>query len=154
MEAAFTTWGISLQKTKFDHVVASLSPDIVVEIRDLVLRPPADNPYDVLCRELIQRIAIFERHCLQQLNNWGTHRKPTQLLRWMELFMGDHATTDSVFLRELFLQRLPSQARVVLASIDSSVSLAQLAQLADIVANFLKLISGTPQTPHISVNHT
>ena len=46
--------------------------------------------------------------------------------------MGDHATsTDSAFLRELFLQRLPSQVRMVLASADDSVSLAQLAQLAD-----------------------
>ena len=34
-------------------------------------------------------------------------------------------------LRELFLQRLPSQVRMVLASADTSVSLAQLAQVAD-----------------------
>ena len=46
--------------------------------------------------------------------------------------MGDHATSmDIAFLRELFLQRLPSQVRMVLVSADDSVSLAQLAQLTD-----------------------
>ena len=123
-----------MQKTKFDHVIASLSPEVAVEIRDLILKPPADHPYDVLRRELIRRTAKSEQHKLQQLftaEQLGD-RKPTQLFRRMEQLMGDHATsTDSAFLRELFLQRLPSQVRMVLASADDSVSLAQLAQLAD-----------------------
>ena len=134
VEATFTTRGISLQKTKFDHVVASLSPKVAVEIRDLILKPPTDHPYDVLCRELIRRTAKSEQHKLQQLftpEQLGDH-KPMQLLRRMKKLMGDHATsTDSAFLRELFLQRLPSQVRMVLVSADDPVSLAHLAQLAD-----------------------
>ena len=134
VEATFTTRGISVQKTKFNHVIASLSPEVAVEIRDLILKPPTDHPFDVLRRELIQRTAKSEQHKLQQLftaEQLGD-RKPTQLLRRMEQLMGGHATsTDSAFLRELFLQRLPSQLRMVLASADDSVSLAQLAQLAD-----------------------
>ena len=120
-----------MQKTKFDHVIASLSPEVAVEIRDLILKPPTDHPFDVLRRELIRK---SEQHKLQQLFTAEQigDRKPTQLLRQMEQLMGDHATsTDSAFLRELFLQRLPSQVRMVLASADDSVSLAQLAQLAD-----------------------
>ena len=31
----------------FDYVVASLSPEFA-EIRDLILRPPAENPYDTV----------------------------------------------------------------------------------------------------------
>ena len=46
--------------------------------------------------------------------------------------MGDHTTTaDSAFLRELFLQKPPAQVRIVLASTDDSIRVAQLAQLAD-----------------------
>ena len=33
---------------KFDHVVASLSPEFAAEVRDLLLHPPADDPYSVL----------------------------------------------------------------------------------------------------------
>ena len=41
------------------------------------------------------------------------------------------ATTDSYFLRELFLQRLPANVRMVLASADVSMDLGKLADTAD-----------------------
>ena len=50
----------------------------------------------------------------------------------MNQLLGDKAsTTDSTFLRELFLQRLPANVRMVLASTAEPASLEQLATLAD-----------------------
>lgn len=46
--------------------------------------------------------------------------------------MGDKAEgTDATFLRELFLQSLPANVRMVLASTPETVSLEDLAALAD-----------------------
>lgn len=133
VEAQFHTRNITAQKTRFDYVIASLSPDIATEVRDLILQPPPNNPYDTLRQQLIRRTSTSEQSRLQQLLSGlelGDSR-PTRLLRRMQaLLSGDTSTTDSALFRELFLQRLPSNVRMIVASsVDSDVQ--ELAELAD-----------------------
>lgn len=50
----------------------------------------------------------------------------------MQQLLGDKTTTvDSSFIRELILQCLPSNVRMVLASAGDDMALEELAQLAD-----------------------
>ena len=116
VEAQFSMRGITAQKTCFEYIVSSLS---ATEVRDLLLKPLADRPYDVLKAELIKRTTTSKQQQLQQLISGEElgDLKPTQLLRRMQRLLGEQpATADSAsFLRELFLQRLPSNVRMVLA---------------------------------------
>ena len=102
-----------------------------MEVRDLVLHPPAEQPYDKIKEQLIRRTAASEQRRLQQLftaEELGDC-KPTQLLRRMQQLLGDHAdTADNSFLRE---QRLPANVRMVLASTPDTSNLDKLAKMAD-----------------------
>lgn len=54
VEAHFTTRCITAQKTRFDYVIASLSPEVATEVCDLILKPPEGTPYSVLKEQLIK----------------------------------------------------------------------------------------------------
>ena len=134
VEAKFSTRGVTSQKTMFDYIVASFSPEFAIEVPDLILKPPTQNPYDKLKEQLIKRTAASEQRRLQQLFNSEElgDRKPMQLLRRMQQLLRDTpGVTDRSFIRKLFLQQLPANVRMVLASTSDSVSLDNLAQLAD-----------------------
>jgi hypothetical protein len=65
VEAQFSTRRITAQKTKYDHVVASLSPEFATELCDTIRHVP-ENPYDTLKAKLYKHICPPERR-LQQL---------------------------------------------------------------------------------------
>lgn len=137
VEAQFNTRGITSQKTRYDYVVAALSPEFATEVRDLILHVP-DQPYDTLKRQLIQRTGLPEQrrvHRLVHSLELGDH-KPTQLLRRMQQLLGDRAAeAEGPLLRELFLQRLPTNVRLVLAPSVAGKSLEEIAELADSVVD-------------------
>ncbi|XP_041346698.1 uncharacterized protein LOC121366245 [Gigantopelta aegis] len=134
IEAQFTMRGITSQKTRFDYVVSSLSPEFAVEVRDLLLRPPDEAPYDTLKSELIKRTAASEQHKLQELISGEELETVNRLSYCVECsnFLETNSGTQQMltsFLRELFLQRLPPNVRMVLASADTSLDLSKLADM-------------------------
>ena len=153
VEAHFTTKKLNSQKTRFDYVIASLSPEVATEVRDLILKPPEINPYDTLKKELIKKTAPPEQSRLQKLFRLEElgDRKPTQLLRQMQQLLGDRAgTLDSTFLKELFLQRLPANIRMVLATAPAASTLEELAELADRVAEVATPVMAAVTNPQTS----
>ena len=98
-----------------------------------MLIPQDDNPYMVLKEQLTKCTAASKKRKLQQLltgKELGDH-KPTQLLRRMQQLLGDHTgLTDASILQELFLQRMPHNFIVVLASTCNTTTLDNLTQMA------------------------
>ncbi|XP_063951644.1 uncharacterized protein LOC135153207 [Lytechinus pictus] len=128
VEAQFLTRSITRQDTKFAHVISSLQSEVAQEVMDFIIDPPAQDRYD----KLRQRTGVSEQKRIHQLltaEELGD-RKPTQLLRRMKQLLGDSTLEDSI-LKQLFLQRLPNNVRIILASSSDAVPIEQLAELAD-----------------------
>jgi len=152
VEAQFATRAINNQRTMFDYVIASLSPEVATEVRDLILTPPGENQYNALKEQLIQRTAVSQQQRLQQLlgaEELGD-RRPSQFLRRLQQLAGDAVRTDGAFLRELFLQRLPSNVRMVLAAANDTVPISELANLADRIMEVATPSLPTTVSPNIS----
>jgi hypothetical protein len=156
VDAHFATRRITSQKSRFDYVIASLAPEYAAEVRDLILNPPDTNPYDTLRFQLIQRTTPSQQKRLQQLLSIEElgDRTPSQLLRRLQQLLGDKPTaTDSAILREVFLQRLPANVRMILAA-NPSDSLESLATLADRLMEvatppLVSLVDSTPPSTEL-----
>ncbi|XP_064475096.1 uncharacterized protein LOC135389062 [Ornithodoros turicata] len=152
IESQFATRGIVSQLTKFHYVVSALSLNEAAEVRDIIMTPPTSGPYDRLKEELIRRTTASEQRRLQQLitSEELGNRKPSQLLRRMQQLLGDRATSlDASIVRELFLQRLPSNVRLILTS-SEGITLEALAQLADKIMDNMSLPMSAPALSSIS----
>ena len=131
-EAQFATRGITSEITKFRHIITALAPETAVEVRDILLQPPSENPYTALKEALTVRTAESTQLRVQRLISGEElgDRKPSQLLRRMQQLVGD-ATLGDTILQQMFLQRLPSNVQLVLAGISNEVTLDKQAELAD-----------------------
>ena len=111
-------------------------PEFATKVHNLLLCPPTEDPYGKLKTKLTKRTSTSEQHHLQELlsaEEFGD-RMPPQVLRRIQQLFGSMATTmDATLLRELFLQRLPVNVRMVLTPSAEALNLDQLAhwQLAD-----------------------
>lgn len=129
LEAQFITGSIVSDETKYYYVVAALEEQMLKLVSDIVERPPTQNKYQTLRDSLIKILSDSEAQRLQKLLKGMDlgDQKPSQLLRQMRS-SNDFSLQDSV-LKNLWLQRLPQQAQIVLAA--SPGSLDDLALLAD-----------------------
>ena len=112
--------------------MSSLQPEIAQEVRDFLINPPSDEPYDKLKSELIKRSSESQQKRLHQLliSEELGDKKPSQLLRRMKQLLG-HSTRKDDISRQLFLQRLPRNVHQIFASSSDTVDLEQLALIAD-----------------------
>lgn len=104
-----------------------------MEVRDILANPPKVDPYDKLCSPLKARFgASFQQSLEQLVKDEGLgDRKPSQLLCHLHyLLSAAGPISEAVFLRPLFLQRLPANVRAALSTLQA-VELDDMAQAAD-----------------------
>lgn len=147
VEAQFALSNITRSITKFNHVIAALPQEFAMEVRDLLVKPPSEEPYESLKEKLVQRTTLSEQKRLQQLltaEELGD-RKPSQLLRRMSQLIGEDKLDQNILI-QLFMQRMPANVQAILAGTRDDMSIEQLAEIADKILE----VNPTPFIAHTS----
>lgn len=131
LESEFNSKSILLDSVKFSHLTMRLPPNVLLQVRDVILSTTEGNKYTELKALIINRTTPSERIRMQKL--FGglqlDNRKPSALLAELRVCLGG-LSMDELLLRELWLQRLPDQVQGILTLAKSS-SLNETAQMAD-----------------------
>jgi hypothetical protein len=131
VEGQFVLKGVTQDTMKFNHVLGSLPETAVRGLGDLMCGPPPEDAYTQLKAQLLaaHTLTEFQRMekllALQALNG----QKPSDMLHDLVHFCPD-GKAQTRFFRYLFLQRLPTEIRIILAE-DRDSTLAALATRAD-----------------------
>lgn len=130
-EAILTPQRLS-DEAKFDLIISKLNKEVIAQVTDIIINPPATGKYEALKNRLL---TIYEESHTRQIEKLMSEldlgdQKPSQLLRRMKELATDKFSDET--LRVLWQNRLPSQVRAVLA-VSESKDLESLAAVADTV---------------------
>ena len=150
LEIQFAAMGVYSQEEKFQHLAANLPRFLVVEVRDMIMHQPADHPYDVLRKAILQRTAPSQESRIRQLLEGLKlgDKKPSQLLRQMRALAGSSAGQNESLLRQLWLQQLPSTVQPILSTLFGKLTLDEIAESADKAIDTMR-----PEVHQISQAH-
>ena len=132
VESQFLVRNITSEDTKYWHVTAALSPEVAMEVWDIISKPPLADKYSALKSAIIDRLAASEKNKMQQLLSQTVlgDEKPSKLLRRMQALVNNKQFDEGMF-RQLFLQRLPQNVQIALAALPSSTPLDNIASVSD-----------------------
>ena len=132
IEAQFRNANITRSQTRYDYVLAALTPDQAESVMDVITSEHAD-PYIALKAALTERTSESDRVKFERLLSGLSlgDRKPTQLLREIKQLSGQAVGgVDEKFVRQFFVSRLPREVQTILASTTEHEA-DKLARIAD-----------------------
>ncbi|XP_050503596.1 uncharacterized protein LOC126882665 [Diabrotica virgifera virgifera] len=133
VENQFTLANITSDATKFNYIVANLDKAYILEVRDIIVSPPATERYVKLKSELIKRPSASQQQKIKRLLEHEElgDRRPSQFVRHLQPLAG--TTVPDNIVRYLWLGRLPSSTQAILAT-QAKASLDAVAELADTIS--------------------
>lgn len=149
LEAQFHINNITQEKTKFYYAISQLDNRSAAEAEEIIIRPPAENPYTKLKEALISRFSESREEKIRRLlekEDIGD-RKPSAFLRHLKS-LADGAVPEPL-LQTIWMSRLTSQIQSILI-VSSKPSLDERAELAD----QLYEVANTSQVRAVSANYS
>lgn len=129
IESQFTVARITVDETKYHHVVSSLEPQYLIHIAHVMRNPPPNGKYEAVKDALIAEYADSDQKKLRKLIKEIElgDSKPSTLLKRMRDLAHNQVNDDT--LKTLWLERLPDTVRSVISIVDGN--LTQMAKQAD-----------------------
>lgn len=148
VEWNFEDAGVTTSLEKFKAVARTLDHTYAREVRDLILNPPATQPYERLKEELLRRLCKSREHNIRKLLEREIigDRTPSQFLRHLRELAGTTASDDIV--KTLWTNQLNPLVQANLAA-RSDLDLGQQGEVADRIMDTLSSYQG-PQPSHIA----
>ncbi|XP_071577987.1 uncharacterized protein [Temnothorax nylanderi] len=140
VDRSFQAAEITVDATKFGYALTAIGPRYTMEVRDIIMNPPAEQAYETLKAELIKRLCLSQEHKTRRLLEHEEigDRKPSQFLRHLRSLAGN-VVGDKV-LRTVWLSRLPAyiQPHLVTRTADTN---EQLADIADAIVEATRALA-------------
>ena len=116
VEAQFVIRGITVDSTKFYHVVAALDPATARRLRDTIKYAPEGSRYDALKTLLVNAFGLTESKCANHILRMRSlgDRKPSELMDELLALAEDH--TACFLLKQIFINLLPPELQLQLAT--------------------------------------
>ena len=113
-EAQFSLASVTSETAQFNYVVSQLEYRHAAEVEDIIVSPPANEPYTTLKAELVRRLSSSRDQRARQLliHEEMGERKPSQFLRHLKTLAPD---VPKDFLRSIWSNRLPPHIPIILA---------------------------------------
>ena len=67
VDRSFQAAGITTDPTKFGYALTAIGPRYTMEVRDIIMNPPAEQAYETLKTELIKRLSLSQEHKTRRL---------------------------------------------------------------------------------------
>lgn len=137
VEAEFSLRNITVDQTKYSHVLAVLGNEAAAAAEQLINNPPQTEKYAALKEFLLDAFGLSESERAERLlaiEDLGT-RKPSQLMNRILHLYGNHE--HNFLIRHIFMRALPENLRQSLASCTEE-NLRKLAKEADRQAPMVK----------------
>uniref|UniRef100_A0A5S6Q0E0 RNA-directed DNA polymerase n=1 Tax=Trichuris muris TaxID=70415 RepID=A0A5S6Q0E0_TRIMR len=132
VEAQFQIARITVDETKFNHIVGGMEAAILEQCFDIVDNPPFEGKYEALKRRILDRFADSDQKRLQTLlcGMQIGDDKPSRFLQRMLREVPSSVGSTNAIIRQLWIQQLPLNVQTCLAQTEEE-DLDKLARLAD-----------------------
>ncbi|XP_018327741.1 uncharacterized protein LOC108738706 [Agrilus planipennis] len=134
VERSFEASGVTSESTRFGYVLGNLDPRYAAEVRDIIINPPATEPYATIKEALIRRLGTSQELRTKQLLGQEEigDRKPSKFLRHLQNLAGN--STPENLLRTIWPGRLPQNLQTVIATMKDK----QLDEVVEIADNIME----------------